>query len=83
MLFANIALHLNCDLDIDPIRRTIIDNNVNVLITGNVGPNAFRTLQQANIEIIIGAEGSIKDVIDDYKNGKLQKTSGANVEGHW
>ena len=26
MLFANIALHLNCDLDIDPVKRTIIGN---------------------------------------------------------
>lgn len=26
MLFANIALHLNCNLDIDPVKRTIIGN---------------------------------------------------------
>lgn len=26
MLFANIALHLNCNLDIDPVKRTIVGN---------------------------------------------------------
>jgi predicted Fe-Mo cluster-binding NifX family protein len=63
--------------------KTVIDLGVGAVITGNVGPKAFTTLQAGNVEIYIGAEGSVNNVIDDYKGGKLQKTSGANVESHW
>jgi predicted Fe-Mo cluster-binding NifX family protein len=63
--------------------KKVIDLGVGAVITGNVGPKAFTTLQAGDVEIYIGAEGSVKNVIDDYKNGKLQKASGANVESHW
>ena len=63
--------------------KNIIDTGSKVLITGNVGPKAFEALNQAGIEIMIGAKGSVADAINDYKNGELNRASGANVEGHW
>jgi len=63
--------------------KTIVDNNVDVVITGNCGPKAFRVLQSANIKIITGVTGPIMDAIVKFKDGTLQATQQANVEGHW
>jgi len=63
--------------------KAVIDQGVTVLITGNVGPKAHTTLTSADVEIYIGAKGTVKDAIDDYKNGRLRKADDANVEGHW
>ncbi|MFH2129358.1 MAG: NifB/NifX family molybdenum-iron cluster-binding protein [bacterium] len=63
--------------------KTIIDQQVKVLITGNCGPKAFQVLNQAGIEIKIGAAGQIKNVIQAYKRGELQSATSPNVEGHW
>lgn len=63
--------------------KTIINQQAGVLITGNCGPKAFQILNQAGIEIKIGASGSVEDAIEAYKRGELQSAASANVEGHW
>lgn len=64
--------------------KTIIDNNVDILITGNCGPKAFDVLQKAGIRVIVHAAGAVKDVIRQYKNGELSNFIEApNVKGHW
>ncbi len=63
--------------------RAIIDSGAEALITGNVGPKAFTALNSAGIKIYIGATGTVEKTIDDYLNGRLEKTESANVEGHW
>ncbi|MFC1669581.1 NifB/NifX family molybdenum-iron cluster-binding protein [Spirochaetota bacterium] len=63
--------------------KCMIDEGVQVLITGHVGPKAFTTLEQGDIRIMIGAEGKVEQAIDDYKKNKLKEATGANVKGHW
>ncbi len=63
--------------------QTIIGLKVDALITGNVGPKAFTTLQAGDISVFIGATGSVQDAIEQYKAGTLECARGANVEGHW
>ena len=63
--------------------KTIIENNAQLLITGNCGPKAFKVLQSAEIKIIIGAGGLVKDAVEQYKKGELKPVDTANVEGHW
>ncbi|MBN2142991.1 MAG: NifB/NifX family molybdenum-iron cluster-binding protein [Candidatus Aureabacteria bacterium] len=52
---------------------------VKAVITGNVGPNAFNTLQAAEIEVVTGASGIVKDVIEKYKMGEYKTSSQSTV----
>ncbi|MFH1652549.1 MAG: NifB/NifX family molybdenum-iron cluster-binding protein [Pseudomonadota bacterium] len=63
--------------------QNILATGAEVVITGNCGPKAFKTLNAANIKIIVGASGTIKEVVEKYKRGELKYTDSANVEGHW
>ncbi|MFO8048193.1 MAG: NifB/NifX family molybdenum-iron cluster-binding protein [Desulfosudaceae bacterium] len=63
--------------------KTAVNTGAEVVITGNCGPKAFSVLRQAGLQVVIGAEGKIEDVVIAYKNGELQPASDANVEGHW
>lgn len=59
------------------------EKQVKVLLTGNVGPNAFQTLQAAGLDVIIGVSGTIKEVIERYKRGEFKLTQGPSVDSHF
>jgi len=63
--------------------RNIANLNVDAVITGNVGPNAFRTLNVAKIKVFLAEEQTVRQAIDSFKEGKLKQVNQANVEGHW
>lgn len=63
--------------------QTIASKGVNVLITGNVGPNAFQALGSAGIKIVVGASGTVREVIEKYKRGELRGTGAPTVGGHF
>lgn len=50
------------------------NEKVDAIITVNIGPRAFQVLQQLDIEIYKGA-GKIKEVIEQFIEGKLEKIS--------
>jgi predicted Fe-Mo cluster-binding NifX family protein len=62
--------------------QTVANSGAKVVITGNVGPNAFRVLSAAGIKIVTGASGSVRDAVEDYKKGKLEEISSPTVGGH-
>ena len=63
--------------------RTVVDLGVAAVITGNVGPKAFTTLQAGNVKLYLGASGTVKEAVEKFKAGQLQGAEKANVEGHW
>lgn len=63
--------------------RTVADLGVAAVITGNVGPKAFTTLQAGNVQVFLGASGTVREAVKKYKAGELQGVQKANVNGHW
>ncbi len=62
--------------------QIITEKNAGVVITGNVGPNAYHALEAAGITVITGASGTVEEAVKKYKEGKLEQTSSASVSSH-
>jgi predicted Fe-Mo cluster-binding NifX family protein len=56
--------------------QIMADRQVKAVVTGNVGPNAFQTLNTAGIPVITGASGSVRQTVEKYNKGELQQTEG-------
>jgi len=63
--------------------QNIANLGVEAVITGNVGPNAFKTLNAANVKIFLIEKQTVGEAVDLFKAGKLKEVDNANVEGHW
>ena len=62
--------------------QIVAKEDIGSVITGNIGPNAFQILQAAGIKVYTGAEGTVKEAIENYNKGKLKETGSANVDSH-
>ncbi len=63
--------------------QNIANLGADAVITGNVGPNAFKTLNAAGVKIFLAETQTVQQALDSFKAGKLKEVNGANVEGHW
>jgi predicted DNA-binding protein (UPF0251 family)/predicted Fe-Mo cluster-binding NifX family protein len=63
--------------------KSLEGKNIEAIITGNCGPNAFNALTSAGIKVITGVSGTIEDAIKDYKAGELKASYKPNVAGHF
>jgi len=63
--------------------QMIASKGVQVVLTGNCGPNAYQVLSAVGIQVITGVSGKIRDAIQAYKSGQLQATSQPNVVSHF
>ena len=61
--------------------QTLAEAGVDALATGNVGPNAFNTLDSAGINMYTGASGTVKDVIEDYYGENLSRANEPTAAG--
>ena len=61
----------------------VADAKADILITGHCGPKAFRVLSKAGISVYTTDAKTVKEALDLFRNGKLEKASDADVEGHW
>lgn len=63
--------------------QMVADKGVEAVLTGNVGPNAFRVLSAAGVKVYTGASGSVDDAIKSYKQGTLSEAGSANVDEYF
>jgi len=61
----------------------VASKGAKAVITGNVGPNAVRTLSAAGVETFVGQSGTVREAIERYREGKMNSTSTPNVADHY
>ncbi|NSW90087.1 MAG: NifB/NifX family molybdenum-iron cluster-binding protein [Firmicutes bacterium] len=61
--------------------QMMVDRDIKAVITGNVGPNAMSVLKAADIDIYRGMAISVKENIESFKRGLLEKIE-ATVPAH-
>ena len=62
--------------------QLVAEKDAKAVLTGNCGPNAFRTLGAAGIEVVIGVSGTVREAVEAYKAGELSPTTDPNVDSH-
>ncbi len=63
--------------------QNVANLGAEAVITGNIGPNAFKTLDAADVKVYLSKTKKIQEAIGSYKAGELNEVTQANVEGHW
>ncbi len=60
------------------------DKDVNILITGNIGPNAYNALSAARIKVFLAdANLTAEDAFDKWEKDGLNEIEKPNVGGHF
>jgi predicted Fe-Mo cluster-binding NifX family protein len=62
--------------------NTLLDYDIDILITFNCGPKAFEILSEAGVKIVTGAEGRVIEVVTQYTSGKLEPSETPSVGRH-
>jgi predicted Fe-Mo cluster-binding NifX family protein len=63
--------------------QRVIDLGAQAVITGHVGPKAYRILKAAGVRIYLAQDGTVQEALEKMKSGLLTEAQGADVEGHW
>ena len=63
--------------------QAVINSGATAVIAGSIGPNASGVIVQAGIRMYSVAGKPVKDVVQEYIDGKLQKIETSNVPGHY
>jgi len=63
--------------------RLAAENGAKAVLTGNCGPNAFQTLNAVGIEVYIGVNGTVREAVENFMNGKYSILQNANVGPHF
>ena len=63
--------------------QMMTNKGVEVVLTGNVGPNTFGTLSAAGIKVMTGVSGTVRDAVEKYKRGEFKEVIRATVGGHF
>lgn len=62
--------------------RTVVELRADALITGNIGPKAFRTLAAGARVYLVGV-CTVRDALDRLVAGTLTAAESESVAGHW
>jgi len=63
--------------------QMVAGKEVQAVLTGNCGPNAYQVLSAAGIQIVTGVSGKVRDAVQGYREGKFQASAQPNVADHF
>ena len=55
---------------------------VDCVLTGHCGPNAFQALTAFGIDVVVGVEGTVEDAVERFNRGELKAADHADARGH-
>ncbi|MGC9021575.1 MAG: NifB/NifX family molybdenum-iron cluster-binding protein [Dissulfurimicrobium sp.] len=61
----------------------MVNEGVEVVLTGRMGPKAFDVLRAAGVKIISGVSGTVGEALDGFLKGDYQESSGPDNPGHF
>lgn len=62
--------------------QQMLDLGVGAVVTGDIGPNAFRVLAAGCVKMFVGSRGTVASAIESYRNGELRETASSTSPGH-
>lgn len=62
---------------------TVSRASVSAVITGHIGPKAYKVLDKAGVTIYLTDTSTVEDAVDEFKQGLLKKIHSPDVRGHW
>ena len=63
--------------------QTVTNTGAKIVLTGNIGPNAFKVLSEVGITVVAGVSGLVRDAVKRFNDDEFQKTDGPSVGGHF
>lgn len=57
----------------------LVAKGVKAVLTGNVGHNAFVTIQDTPIRIYLGAKGTVRETLENFTKHKLRRATEPSV----
>lgn len=61
----------------------VVESGAEAVITGHVGPKAFRVLDAAGVYVYLAAEGTAGEALAKFQRNELPRQEAADVDGHW
>lgn len=55
--------------------QAVASKGAKIVLTGNVGPNAYQALSAAGVQIVTGVTGTVREAVTRYKKGELGSVS--------
>lgn len=64
--------------------QLVAGKDVQAVLTGSCGPNAFQTLKAAGVKVVVGVTGTVREVVRSYvSGGEFREASGPDVPPHF
>ena len=65
------------------VAKKVTEEDVKVVLTGHVGPNAFETLSSAGIKVYTNISGKVSDAVLQFIGGMLTSSSVHSVKEYF
>lgn len=59
----------------------LCSGGVKAVVTGHMGPKAFKVLMTAGVDIYLKQGGTVQEAVDNFREGKIKKLHAPDVEG--
>lgn len=62
--------------------QDIVNRGAGIVITGDMGPNAYRVLAAAGVRMFVGVTGTCESALEGYRRGAMREIGAPTSPGH-